>query len=126
MLSEKQLHIILPALVRRTMQAFALKAKIRESGAELIRIGRSRNWQLKASREQLEIIIYDIESSEQETWHWIAEKLRTYLAYNTFESLVALAKRKSGITVAELMAKSNCTTAEARKVIDAIEFNDDE
>lgn len=126
MSSEKQLHIILPALVRRTMQAFALKAKIRESGAELNRIGRSRNWQLKASHEQLETVIHEIELAEQPSWYWIAEKLRSYLAYNTFESLLALAKRKPGITVAELMAKSNCTTAEARKVIDKIEFSDED
>lgn len=126
MSAEKQLQIILPALVRRSLQAFALKAEIRESGAELNRIGRSRNWQLKATPEQLEEIIQRIECAEQTSWLWLATKLRSYLTFNTFESLISLAKRNPGITVNELMAKTDCTIIQARKVIDELEFADEE
>lgn len=116
------IQIILPSLVRRAMKAYALKALIRESGAELNRIGRSRNWQLKAKPEQLEKIIDHIEHHNEQTWLWLAKQLREHVSYNTHESLVALAKRNPNISVNELMAKTDCTIAQARKVIDELEF----
>ncbi|WP_448246568.1 ribosome recycling factor family protein [Thalassotalea agariperforans] len=119
------IQIILPSFLRRVMKAYALKAKIRELGGELNRIGRSRNWQLKANREQLEDIINTIESNQETSWQWVAKKLREHVTYTTFESLLQIAKNKPGITVNELMAKTDCTISQARKVIDEIEFSDD-
>lgn len=109
-------------MVRRAFKAYALKANIRDLGGELSRIGRSRNWQLKATTEQLEAIIQSIESSEEESWAWVAKKLREHVTYTTFESLLEIVKNKPDITVNELMAKTDCTIAQARKVIDEIEF----
>lgn len=119
------IQIILPSFLRRVMKAYALKAHIRELGGELNRIGRSRNWQLKANREQLEDIINTIESNQETSWQWVAKKLREHVTYTTFESLLQIAKNKPGITVNELMAKTDCTISQARKVIDEIEFSDD-
>ena len=119
------IQIILPSFLRRVMKAYALKAHIRELGGELNRIGRSRNWQLKANREQLEDIINTIESNQETSWQWVAKKLREHVTYTTFESLLQIAKNKPGITVNELMGKTDCTISQARKVIDEIEFSDD-
>lgn len=116
------IQIILPSMIRRAFKAYALKAKIREFGGDLSRIGRSRNWQLKATTEQLETIIQSIEASEEESWYWVAKKLREHVTYTTFDSLLQIAKNNPGITVNELMAKTDCTIAQARKVIDDVEF----
>ncbi|MGJ8693135.1 MAG: ribosome recycling factor family protein [Thalassotalea sp.] len=119
------IQIVLPSFLRRAMKAYALKAAIRDCGADLNRIGRSRNWQLKANAEQIEIIIQFVESSQEASWQWLAKKLKEHVCYTTYESLLQLAKRKPGITVNELMAKTDCTIAQARQVIDEIEFSDE-
>ena len=38
--------------------------------------------------------------------------------------LLAIAQKKPGITISELMQRTDCTIAEARKVIDILEFGD--
>lgn len=106
------------------MRAFALKTLIREQGCELSRIGRSRNWQLKANKEQLIKVIDELEKTTEPSWQWVAPKLRQHVDYTTFESLLQIAKTKPGITVNELMAKTDCTIQQARKVIDELEFLD--
>ena len=122
MLSSPTIQIVLPSFLRRAMKAYALKAAIRDCGADLHRIGRSRNWQLIATTNQIETIIAFVESSQEASWQWLAKKLREHVHYTTFESLMQFAKNKPGITVNELMAKTDCTIAQARKVIDEIEF----
>jgi len=116
------IQIILPSFLRRVMRAYAIKALMRSTGCELNRIGRSRNWQLKATLEQLEKIVTLIESSDEDTWQWVAERIRKHHQSYTFESLMRIAKYKPGITVNELVAKTDCTVAEARKVIDELEW----
>lgn len=122
MIHHHVIQIILPSFLRRAMKAYALKSVIREAGAELNRIGRSRNWQLKATTEQLEVIISTIDSANESSWLWVSKKLREHVTYNTFDSLLQLAKRKPGITVTELMSRTDCTISQARKVIDELEF----
>lgn len=116
------IQIILPSLLRRTIKAYALKAEIRKFGAELHRIGRSRNWQIKASTQQLEKIIHCIESSNEESWQWLAKKLQEHVKYTTYESILAIAKNNPHITLNELIVKTDCTLAQARRAIDEIEF----
>lgn len=117
-------YITLPSFLRRVFKAYALKSLIREQGCELSRIGRSRNWQLKATFEQLEAIIETIESSEEPSWQWLATHLSKQRKNLGFDMLVSIAKKKPGITVTELMKRTDCTIAEARRVIDAIEFGE--
>lgn len=117
-------YITLPSFLRRVFRAYALKSLIREQGCELSRIGRSRNWQLKATFEQLEAIIETIESSEEPSWQWLATHLSKQRKNLGFDMLVSIAKKKPGITVTELMKRTDCTIAEARRVIDAIEFGE--
>lgn len=114
--------ISLPSFLRRVLKAYALKALIREQGCELTRIGRSRNWQLKASFEQLEQVIHVIEQQDEPSWQWLAEHLSKQRKNLGFDMLVEIAKKKPGITITELMTRTDCTIAEARQVIDKIEF----
>lgn len=117
-------YITLPSFLRRVLKAYALKTLIREQGCELNRIGRSRNWQLKASFEQLEQIINLIEQSEELSWQWLATHLSKQRKNLGFDILISIAKKKPNITVSELMQRTDCTIAEARRVIDTLEFDE--
>ncbi|WDE07313.1 hypothetical protein SG34_010700 [Thalassomonas viridans] len=103
------------------MKAYALKAHIRGTGSELQRIGRSRNWQLKATRHQLLEIIDIIEQADEQSWLWLASLLKSHREHITHDELLAIARRKPGITVNELLTRADCTLAQARIVIDELE-----
>ena len=115
-------YITLPSFLRRVLKAYALKALIREQGCEINRIGRSRNWQLKATFEQLEQTISLIERSEETSWQWLATHLSKQRKNLSFDMLLTIAQNKPEITVSELMQRTDCTIAEARRVIDTLEF----
>ncbi len=117
-------YIALPSFLRRVLKSSALKTLILEQSCELNRIGRSRNWQLKASFEQLEATISAIEANEEPSWQWLVAHLSKQRKNLDFDSLISIAEKKPGITVSELMLRTDCTIAEARKVIDTIEFGD--
>ena len=115
-------YITLPSFLRRVLKAYALKALIRQQGCEINRIGRSRNWQLKATFEQLEQTISLIERSEETSWQWLATHLSKQRKNLGFDMLLTIAQKKPEITVSELMQRTDCTIAEARRVIDTLEF----
>jgi len=116
------IHTInLPSFVRRTMKAYALKAKMREVGCELNRIGRSRNWQLKANITQIQAIVDFIEHEDETSWLWVVKLLKQEYKHLSHEALLSLANRQKHITIASLMAQTDCTIAQARKVIDELE-----
>ncbi|MFD2165957.1 ribosome recycling factor family protein [Thalassotalea euphylliae] len=114
--------IILPSFLRKTMKAYALKSEIRAIGCELNRIGRSRNWKLSADKYQLQNIIEFIEQSNEDSWQWLAKHLRKQQESLTHDDLMFIAKQNAGITVNQLIAKTDCTAAQARRVIDELEF----
>ena len=118
----KTTTITLPSFLRRVMKAYAIKAIIRDAGCELARIGRSRNWQLTATPEEIHHVISAIESQDEESWLWVAKKLKQDGQQFSHSLLVDIAKKNDGITVNELMAKTDCTVIQARKVIDEIEW----
>ncbi|NQZ81037.1 MAG: hypothetical protein HRT52_08495 [Colwellia sp.] len=103
------------------MKAYALKTLIRTAGGELYRIGRSRNWQLRATFEQLEVIISAIENSDEPSWQWLAKHLNNRQKNLSHNDLLRIAKRNLGISINQLMAKTDCTIAQARLVIDELE-----
>ncbi|WP_206484156.1 ribosome recycling factor family protein [Thalassotalea sp. G2M2-11] len=121
----KQVTIILPSFLRRVLRAYALKAHIREHGCELTRIGRSRNWQLIASPEQINEVINLIEQTNEDSWQWVAKKLKQDNQKLSHQHLLGIAKKNDGITINELVAKTDCTVIEARKVIDEVEWLDE-
>ncbi|MCJ8320924.1 MAG: ribosome recycling factor family protein [Colwellia sp.] len=117
----KQAIITLPSFLRRVMKAYAIKTHIRALGGDLHRIGRSRNWQLKIDRHKIMEIVLLIESSDEQSWLWLAKLLRQQNEHLTFEGVLDIARRNSGITINELVFKTDCTIVEARKVIDQLE-----
>ncbi|MCW8832454.1 MAG: ribosome recycling factor family protein [Colwellia sp.] len=113
--------ITLPSFLRKAMKAYALKALIRQQGCELHRIGRSRNWQLKASFEQIQAIIEHIELANEPSWCWLAKLLQKEYQHLSHDELVSIASRLEKVTLSALIAKTDCTIAQARKVIDELE-----
>ncbi|GAA0815331.1 ribosome recycling factor family protein [Colwellia sp. D2M02] len=113
--------IALPSFLRRTLRAYALKAMIREQGCVLQRQGRSRNWLLTANTEQLHNIVNFIESENEASWLWLAKHLKQQYQQLNHASLMALAARQNINTVTKLIALTDCTLAQARRVIDELE-----
>jgi len=106
------------------MKAYALKAQIRIIGCELNRVGRSRNWKLVANRDHVYQIIDFVENAQEPSWLWLAKFLKKQQEDITQEELVHIAMKDKDITVNQLMARTDCTAAQARRVIDEIEFLD--
>ncbi len=113
--------ITLPSFLRKAMKAYALKTLIRQQGCELQRIGRSRNWQLKASFEQIQTIVPLIEASNEVSWQWLAKLLRKEYQHLSHDELISIANKLEEITVSALIARTDCTIAQARKAIDELE-----
>lgn len=117
----KEFTITLPSFLRRVMKAYALKAKIRSVGCELQRKGRSRHWQLKIELHKIIEVITLIEEADEPSWLWVNKLLRLQYEHLSYEELVNIAKRKLNMTISELMLLTDCTIAQARKVIDELE-----
>ena len=103
------------------MKAYALKSYVRQQGCELHRIGRSRNWQLKASFDQLQAIIVFIDLSNEPSWLWLTKLLRSEYQHLSHEELLRIASALEEVTVSVLIARTDCTIAQARKIIDELE-----
>ena len=103
------------------MKAYSLKAHIRQQGCELHRIGRSRHWQLKANFDQLQAIIAFIDLSNEPSWLWLTKLLRSEYQQLSHDELLKIASALAEITVSALIAKTDCTIAQARQVIDELE-----
>lgn len=103
------------------MKAYELKAYIRQQGCELNRIGRSRNWQLKASFDQLQNIIAFVDSSNEPSWLWLAKLLRNEYKHLTHDELIKIASTLTDVTISALIARTDCTIVQARTIIDELE-----
>lgn len=117
----KLFEIALPSLLRRVIKAYALKAAIRNYGCTIQRKGRSRNWILYASFEQLEQVIEFINNSEEISWQWVAKQIAEQKKGLNHIELLSIASKVPGISINQLMAKTDCTISEARLVIDELE-----
>ena len=114
---------LLNGLVRKTNNSDVLKTHIRSTGATLSRKGRSRNWKLDATAEQVLQIIQLIEQSGESSWLWIANKLNEAKPKLSHDELIDIIKRTPMITVTELVSLTDCGIAEARKAIDELEWS---
>ncbi len=103
------------------MKAYALKTHIRQQGCELKRIGRSRNWQLNANFDQLQAIIAFIELSGEPSWMWLTKLLKSKYQHLSHDELLRIASTIEKVTISALIARSDCTIAQARQVIDDLE-----
>ena len=113
--------IILPSFIRRISKADTLKNMIRSKGGLLQRQGKSRNWLLKASTVQLHSIIISIEAHDESTWFWLVKYLKKQYQAHTIESLTQLARCHQISTINKLISTTDCTIAQARRVIDELE-----
>lgn len=118
---DKIVTISLPSFLRRTMKAYELKAHIRQQGCELNRIGRSRNWQLKANFDQLQCIIAFVDLSNETSWLWLAKLLRNEYKHLTHDELIKIASTLTDVTISALIARTDCTIVQARAIIDELE-----
>jgi len=118
----EQVQIVLNAFVRKTINSDALKALIRSTGAKLTRKGRSRNWQLQSNNEQTLQIVRLIYQSGENSWFWLAKKLNETRPQLNHAELLQIARKEPMITVTELISLTDCCIADARKVLDEIEW----
>ena len=103
------------------MKAYTLKAYIRQQGCELHRIGRSRNWQIKANFTQLQEILIFIDLSGEPSWLWLTKLLRSQYQHLSHTELLKVATMLEEVTLSALIGRTDCTIAQARKVIDELE-----
>jgi type VI protein secretion system component VasK len=119
----QKIHSIsLPSFARRTNKTALLKAQISLSGAKLSRVGRSRNWQLQANFEQLHRISLFIEEEQEHTWTWLLRLFKSNFQVLTHNELLDIADALKDLTLSSLMAATDCTLAQARKVLDDLEM----
>ena len=122
-MSEK-VKVMLNAFVRKCVDAYLLKVVIRDSGAHLSRKGRSRNWILIANASQMAKIIHNVEQSQQTSWQWLATLLQQQRQSLTGQELLILVQRNPAISTTQLIYLTDCTLAQARKVLDEAEWLD--
>jgi hypothetical protein len=122
MMSETKQTIILHSFLQKSINAFALKSLIRSTGAELQRIRRSRHWKLKATPWQLTQIVQALNDQNQPSWSWLAKLLTEHVEVMSEQELIRIAQHYPNITVNQLVAKTGCTIAQARRVIDIVEW----
>ena len=118
---DKENSITLPSFLRRTLKAYALKAHIRQQGCELKRIGKSRNWLLTASIDQLQTIIAFVELSGEPSWMWLTKLLKSECHHLNHDELLKVASMIEKVTLSALIARTDCTIAQARQIIDELE-----
>ena len=119
----EQVQINLLSFQRKTLNSYLLKAKIRESGAILMRKGRSRNWIFQANSSQIQQIISDIEIAEQPSWLWLVKVLSKQHHQLTASEILNLVKLNPAITINQLVSLTNCTLLQARAALDSFEWD---
>ncbi|MEE1674816.1 ribosome recycling factor family protein [Agarivorans aestuarii] len=113
----------LPSLIRRIGGDNAKQAKqlALESGCQLKRIRRSRNWQLVGELADLNGLLQDLKNLESEDFRYLTTKLEQGLSHYQdllepkAQRLSRILKDKPNATLAELIALTDCTMAEARQ-----------
>ncbi len=118
------LDIQLNSFVRRIENANELKALIKQSGAKLSRKGRSRHWRLQGTWPQFELIIQQLQQSEQPSWHWVSEVLARCKPKPTIDDLVLIIQHNPTLTLQQLISQTDCTLVEARKAFDIVEWGE--
>ena len=118
---DKNNTISLPSFLRKTRNSILLKNKISVLGCDLHRIGRSRNWLLKAKFEQIQAIITFIEETDEPSWQWLSKRLKSHYQNLTHDQLLKIASTLNNVTVSALIRVTDCTLAQARQVIDELE-----
>jgi len=118
----ERITLTLNSLVRRTEKTADLKKLLKSTGASLLRQGRSRNWSLHASHEQLRAIRKALAQQNEESWGWLAKLLADKQPKLNRDEIKALVKKAPNITIKALSVEADCTLKEAREIIDELEW----
>jgi len=118
----QHVRIILRSFVRKTINSYQLKAAIRQSGATLIRKGRSRDWILEVNALQIQQIVEFINGADQSSWLWLLKVLSDQRQQLTEQELLNIVQRNPAISLNQLIGLTNCTRAQARQVLDQFEW----
>lgn len=78
---------------------------------------------MKIDSEQAISLRKVIEASGEESWQWIEKSLTAHVPALSVTQINAIALKHWPVTVTQLIALTNCTIAEARAVIDGIEWD---
>ncbi|MBR9874468.1 MAG: ribosome recycling factor [Vibrionaceae bacterium] len=121
-MNSNKLTISLPSLVHRIGGDHAKLAKMiaMEKKCELKRVRRSRNWMVTGEAMDLNRFLEHIKSEESEALRFVINKMEVGLAAHQDKlepleaKLIRLIVENPNVTLAELMAETNCTIAQAR------------
>ncbi|TQP23332.1 ribosome recycling factor family protein [Vibrio cholerae] len=121
--TDQAIAITLPSLIHRigsdTVKRLKLQAQTFD--CELKRIRRSRNWQLLGEAASMQNFVIQIKQTEYQEAEYLIRKLETALKQHSdkLEPLEAklqrLISQKTSITLAELMAVTQCSLVQARE-----------
>jgi len=114
----------LNSFTRRTERTSELKSLIQKEGGQLKRIGRSRNWQLNVTRAQAMQVSQLVAQSDEQTWQWLRQAIEKTIPKANEGELIEIARAHWPLTVKELVALSDCSLMQARKVIDVLEWDE--
>ncbi|EPW6411505.1 ribosome recycling factor family protein [Vibrio parahaemolyticus] len=119
---ETKITISLPSLIHRIGGDHAKRAKTlaAEKQCDLKRIRRSRNWQISGEALDVKAFLDHLKSEEAEVMRFAINKIEQALLAHQDKlepldvKLIRLVRQKPNITLAELMAETNCTLVQAR------------
>ncbi|MDF2152947.1 ribosome recycling factor family protein [Vibrio sp. CAU 1672] len=121
-MKDTQVTIPLPSLIHRIGGDHARRTKsiAAERGCELKRVRRSRHWQITGEALDLKAFVDHIKAEDSERVRFVINKIEAGLAMHSDklepleEKLIRIVQQNPNITLAELMAETNCTLAQAR------------
>ena len=109
--------IRLNSFVHRVPDKALIIQQANESGCQLKRIRRSRNWQLSGEEAQLKALnALLIDEAHQ----WIVKEIDKALPQPQI-CLASLIENTPSVTINQLVAQTGCTMSEARQAIDQYE-----
>lgn len=121
-MKSNKLTISLPSLIHRIGGEHAKRAKMiaMEKKCELKRVRRSRNWMVTGDALDLNCFLEHIKSEEPEVLRFVINKMEVGLAAHQDKlepleaKLIRLVIENPNVTLAELMAETNCSISQAR------------
>ncbi|EGQ7702324.1 ribosome recycling factor family protein [Vibrio cholerae] len=121
--TDQAIAITLPSLIHRigsdTVKRLKLQAQTFD--CELKRIRRSRNWQSLGEAASMQKFVIQIKQTEYQEAEYLIRKLETALKQHSDKlepletKLQRLISQKPSITLAELMAVTQCSLVQARE-----------
>ncbi|EDP59584.1 ribosome recycling factor family protein [Vibrio sp. AND4] len=121
-MTDSLISIPLPSLIHRIGGEHAKRAKIiaAQCKCQLKRIRRSRNWKIEGNALDIKAFLDLVRLQEAEGLHFVIQRLEIGLTKHSDKlepletKLIRLVCENPAITLAELMAETNCSLVQAR------------